>query len=234
MTRRDLNPNISVDCVVFGFDNERLNVLLIEKTTPSKKIRQSAIPGDLITNDEGLDEAANRVLKELTGLEGIFLQQYRAFGDPDRLRDDKDIEWLQAYRENPELRVITIAYFALVKMGDFSPAASSFAETVYWCDVHDVPPLAFDHNKILKCGLERLRSDFENHKTGYELLPEKFTLTQLQNLYEIILDKKLDKRNFRKKVMKENLIVPTYEKQKGVLHKPAMLYEVQEKLELKN
>lgn len=228
---RGLNPNVSVDCVVFGFCGEKLKVLLIEKKLPSARQSQNALPGDLITDQESLDEAAGRVLKELTGLEGIFLKQLHAFGGPGRVKDIKDLEWLQSYRENPQARVITVAYYALVKMDDFEPSASSFAEKVGWCEVHEVPRLAFDHNEIFATAMARLRQDFENHKTGFELLPEKFTLSQIQSLYEIFLDKKLDKRNFRKKLIKDNVVSPTEEKQKGVLHKPARLYEINENQE---
>lgn len=226
MTSKNLNPNVSVDCVVFGFDNERLNVLLIEQKPLNESIKpQSALPGDLVMEDESLDQAANRVLKELTGLKGIYLRQFKAFGDPQRVRDVKDLAWLQTYREYPQARVITVAYYALVKMHDFSPEASSFADKVYWCDVHNVPPLAFDHNQIVAEGLMTLRREFEAHRIGFELLPKKFTLSQLQRLYEIITDKKFDKRNFRKKILRENILIPLPEKQQGVLHKPAQLYE---------
>ncbi|MGB0178076.1 MAG: NUDIX hydrolase, partial [Owenweeksia sp.] len=207
------------------FDNEKLNVLLIEQKLEKGK-SQLALPGDLILDDEGLDEAAYRVLKELTQLEGIFLKQFKTFGNPDRVSDIKDLEWLQSYREHPQARVITVAYLSLVKMGDFEPAASSFAERVFWCDLKELPSLAFDHNEILDTALYRLKEDFENKKTGFELLPERFTLSHIQKLYEIILGKKLDKRNFRKKILKEKLVTPTDEKQQGVLHKPARLYEV--------
>ncbi|GCD77448.1 DNA mismatch repair protein MutT [Thermaurantimonas aggregans] len=226
MNSKNLNPNVSVDCVVFGFDNERLNVLLIEQKPLNKSIKpQSALPGDLVMEDESLDQAANRVLRELTGLKGIYLCQFKAFGDPQRVRDVKDLAWLQTYREYPQARVITVAYYALVKMHDFSPEASSFADKVYWCDVHNVPPLAFDHNQIVIEGLKTLRREFEAHRIGFELLPKKFTLSQLQRLYEIITDKKFDKRNFRKKILRENILIPLPEKQQGVLHKPAQLYE---------
>jgi 8-oxo-dGTP diphosphatase len=223
---KNLNPNVSVDCVVFGFDNEKLNVLLLEQKLKDKDKSQFALPGDLILNEEGLDSAASRVLKELTQLEGIFLKQFCTFGDPSRVQDIKDLDWLQSYRKHPQARVITVAYFSLVKMGDFEPAASSFAERVFWCDVKELPPLAFDHDDILDKAWKHLKDEFEYRRTGFELLPEKFTLTQVQKLYEIILDKTLDKRNFRKKILKENLVTPTNEKQKGVLHKPAMLYEL--------
>lgn len=223
-----LNPNVSVDCVVFGFCGENLKVLLIEQKLPDASHSQKALPGDLITDEESLDEAAARVLKELTGLEGVFLKQLQAFGDPKRVKDIKDLEWLQSYRQNPQARVITVAYYALVKMDDFEPSASSFAEKVFWCEVPEVPNLAFDHNQIFNTALARLRQDFENQKTGFELLPEKFTLSQIQSLYEIFLGKKLDKRNFRKKIIKDSIVSATDEKQTGVLHKPARLYEINE------
>lgn len=226
MTIKNVNPNVSVDCVVFGFDNERLKVLLVEQKLPNKEKVQFALPGDLIVDDESLDEAANRVLFEISGLSGIFLQQFKAFGDPSRVSDIKDLDWLKSYRSNPQARVITVAYMALVKMEEFSPEASLLVERVFWRNIEDMPVLAFDHNVILADALERLRDDFVNYKTGFELLPEKFTLGHIQRLYEIILGKDLDKRNFRKKILKEKLVAPTDQKQTGVLHKPAVLYKL--------
>jgi 8-oxo-dGTP diphosphatase len=111
-------------------------------------------------------------------------------------------------------------------MEEFSPEASLLVERVFWRNIEDMPILAFDHNKILTEALERLRDDFVNYKTGFELLPEKFTLGHIQRLYEIILGKDLDKRNFRKKILKEKLVSPTDQKQTGVLHKPAVLYKL--------
>lgn len=220
----NVNPNVSVDCVVFGFDNRSLNVLLIEQKDLGQINKQFALPGDLVMEDEGLDQAANRVLQELTQISGIFLHQFHAFGDPDRVKNIKDIAWLQSYRENPQARVITIAYFALVKMHDFTPGASSFAERVFWQNINSIPNLAFDHNEILAAALHSLRLQFVNRQVGYELLPEKFTLNQLQVLHEAVLGVALDKRNFRKKVIKESWVIPLNEKQRGVLHKPAQLY----------
>lgn len=219
-----INPNVSVDCVVFGFDSRSLNVLLIEQKDLGQINKQFALPGDLVMEDEGLNQAANRVLKELTQLEGIYLHQFHAFGDPNRVKNIKDIAWLQSYRENPQARVITVAYFALIKMNDFQPEASSFAERVFWQEIHNIPPLAFDHNEIINAALHSLRQQFVNRQVGFELLPEKFTLNQLQVLHEAVMDVALDKRNFRKKVMKEEWVVALNEKQRGVLHKPARLY----------
>lgn len=223
---KNVNPNVSVDCVVFGFDNEKLNVLLIEQKMANKDKVQFALPGDLIVDDEGLDQAADRVLEEITHISGVFLRQFKAFGDPNRVSDIKDLDWLKSYRQNPQARVITVAYLALVKMDDFQPEASSFAERVFWQELESLPSLAFDHNQILEEALDRLRDDFVNHRTGFELLPERFTLGQIQKLYEIILGKELDKRNFRKKILKEKLVTATNEKQTGVLHKPAILYKL--------
>ncbi len=217
--------DVSVDCVVFGFHNNKLRVLLIEQENSSKGSAQRyALPGDLVFSDEHIDHAAERVLYELTSLKGIYLEQFQTFGDPQRVQKEKDQEWLRSTRKNPDARVITVAYYSLVKMEDYVPSPSSFAERAEWKDVHDIPDLAFDHNEILTKALEVLRIEVANHTIGFELLPEKFTLGQLQQLYEVILDKQLDKRNFRKAIKKMDTVLALEEKQKGVLHKPAQLF----------
>lgn len=218
-----INPNISVDCVVFGFDGQNLNVLLIEQKDFGQS-RKFALPGDHLEEDENLDTAAQRVLRELTSLSGLYLRQSGAFGDPDRVKNIKDLPWLQSNRSNPEARVITIAYYALVKMSDFNPSASSFAERVLWQEVQDIPELAFDHSKIVTTALNKLRNDVRELRVGHELLPEKFTLTQVQSLHESILNYSFDKRNFRKKALNDSWVIPLDEKQTGVFHKPARLY----------
>ncbi|MFN8697955.1 MAG: NUDIX hydrolase [Flavobacteriales bacterium] len=222
--------DISVDCVIFGFDDQQLKVLLIEQKqpeSPSKAFKpQMALPGDLVKDQESFDAAAERVLGELTSLVGIYLKQFYAFGDPDRVRNLKDREWLRNFRKHPERRVITVGYYSLIKMEDFNPKASSFAGRVQWVDVYKVPGLAFDHNEIVDRAIAILRHELMADHIGFELLPEKFTLSQLQRLYEIILDKKLDKRNFRKNILRTNTVKPLEEKQTGVLHKPAQLFSV--------
>jgi len=222
--------DISVDCVIFGFDEEQLKVLLIEQkepTAPSPIYKpQKALPGDLVKPNESFDDAAGRVLNELTSLKGIYLKQFYAFGNPDRVRDLKDQEWLRSFRKHPERRVVTVGYYSLIKMDEFNPRASSFAGNVHWVDVYKVPRLAFDHNEIVERALSILRHELMADHIGFELLPEKFTLTQLQKLYEIILAKKLDKRNFRKNIMRTDTVKPLEEKQQGVLHKPAQLFSV--------
>jgi 8-oxo-dGTP diphosphatase len=226
--------DVSVDCVLFGLDDKKLKVLLIEQRQADSKDKkvtklQTALPGDLLKETESLDEAAKRVLKELASLKGIYLKQFYAFGDPMRVKNLKDQEWLRTFRAHPERRVITVGYYSLVKMEDFQPKASSFAGKTKWVDVYSIPELAFDHNLIVDRALEIFRHELIADNIGFELLPEKFTLSQLQHLHEIILDKKLDKRNFRKNMLKMEHLKPLDEKQKGVLHKPAQLYQYRSK-----
>lgn len=217
--------NLSIDCVVLGFDeDQKLKVLLIKKFINEKNDFQFALPGDLVGINEDLLSGGKRILKSLTSLEDIYLKQFYTFGDPDRTKDKKDQSWLKMYRKKPEERVVTIGYIALVKMEDYVPHASSFAIDVEWIELDKVSSeLAFDHNIILNYAIEYLREQLD-HQIVTNLLPLKFTLYQLQNLYEILLDQKLDKRNFRKNVSKNSLIIKTDEKQKGVAHKPAHLY----------
>ena len=221
--------NVSVDCVIFGFDNEekKLKVLLIKKKInpydEKNSGKQIALPGDLIRLEEDIDESAKRVLFSLTKLKNVFLRQFKTFGDPKRVQSSKDQEWLKNFRKEPNERVITIGYVSLVRMEDYIPLPSYFADEVKWVDIREVPLLAFDHNDIVESGLLFLRQEL-NHKLTSELLPRKFTLSQLQELHEIVLDQKLDKRNFRKQVINKGQIKETDEKQKGVSHKPARLY----------
>ena len=217
--------NLSIDCVVLGFDeDQKLKVLLIKKFINEKNDFQFALPGDLVGINEDLLSGGKRILKSLTSLEDIYLKQFYTFGDPDRTKHKKDQSWLKMYRKKPEERVVTIGYIALVKMEDYVPHASSFAIDVEWIELDKVSSeLAFGHNIILNYAIEYLREQLD-HQILTNLLPLKFTLYQLQNLYEILLDQKLDKRNFRKNVSKNSLIIKTNEKQKGVAHKPADLY----------
>ena len=217
--------NLSIDCVVLGFDeDQKLKVLLIKKFINEKNDYQFALPGDLVGFNEDLYIAAQRILNSLTSIDNLFLEQFSVFGDPERTKDIKDQSWLKMYRKAPKERVVTVGYIALVKMEDYLPLASSFAIDAEWIELEKVSTeLAFDHNIILNNGIEYLRNQLD-HKLVTNLLPSKFTLSQLQNLYEILLDQKLDKRNFRKNVSKDVLIIKTDEKQKGVAHKPAHLY----------
>jgi len=220
--------HLSVDCVLFGYDDAGLKVLLInqKRTEPadSNVKPMSQLPGDLILLDEGLDEAAARVLYELTQLNGVFLKQFHAFGDPNRVKDLKDRAWLRSVRTQPEQRVVTVGYFGLVSLHDFNPKPASFAGSADWIDLQDIGELAFDHNEILSGAIDALQSQLESQHISFELLPKKFTISQLQSLYEVVLEKKFDKRNFRKNVKKMSHVVPLDEKQQGVMHKPAQLF----------
>jgi 8-oxo-dGTP diphosphatase len=227
MTNHAINPNISVDCVIFGFGDNNLEVLLIERSPKTTEHEDDllALPGDLIYEDETLDQAASRVLKELTNLENIYLEQVYTFGDPQRISKPKDILWLQRIREVPQARVITVAYTSLVKKEFYKPTPRGFAQNAIWKPIDELPILAFDHNEILQKALDFLKHKIYIEPVGFELLPKKFTMAQLQRLYEIILQSTLDKRNFRRKILKTSFVVALDEKQKGVAHKPAMLYK---------
>ncbi len=225
----ELNPNVSVDCVIFGFDLEKLNVLVIDRgeIELAENVRM-ALPGNLIYNNENLDQAAYRVLEELTSLKNIYLEQIGAFGDLNRICKEADRAWLQSIRAEPEARVITVAYFSLVKMEDYMPHAASFAKNAAWIPANEITDLAFDHYDILQAARNKLKEKIKIQPIGFNLLPEKFTLSQLHKLYESILDKDLDKRNFRRKVQKLDILTQLNEKQEGVPHKPSELYKFNE------
>jgi 8-oxo-dGTP diphosphatase len=224
----ELNSNVSVDCVIFGFDMENLTVLLIDRGENKFPGSRMALPGNLIYNDENLEQAAHRVLEELTGLKDIYLEQLGAFGDPNRICKESDKAWLNSIRAEPEARVITIAYVSLVKISDYTPHASSFAQSAGWTVVNEIQDLAFDHYEILTAAKEKLKRKIKIQPIGFNLLPEKFTLSQLHRLYESILGKPLDKRNFRRKIQKLGILTNLKEKQRGVPHKPSELYKFNE------
>jgi 8-oxo-dGTP diphosphatase len=223
-----LNPHISVDCVIFGFDGTDLKVLLIKRTLQDLKDSEHSItdfklPGDLITDEEDLEDAANRILRELTGLSNIFLKQLAVFGSPHRLSRERDINWLRETSGLTIERVVTMAYYSLIKINE-SQHHLVKRNNALWVKTEEITELAFDHYEILQKGLRTLRQRLQNEPVGFEMLPRKFTIRQLQNLYEIILGRKLDNRNFRKKILKAKYLVGTGEKEKEVAHKPAELY----------
>jgi 8-oxo-dGTP diphosphatase len=235
---KQLNPHVSVDCVIFGFDSHQLKVLLVERDRLKDEddaITSSLLklPGNLISDTEDLNYAANRTLTELTGLSNIFLKQFAVFGNPDRLTNANDLAWLRKSSELPVDRVITIAYYSLVKINETNPT-DSLSDKSSWLSVNNLPKLIFDHNLILEKALEALRTELRTEPIGFELLPKKFTLRQLQNLYEVILGNKLDNRNFRKKVVKLPYLIALPEKEMGVNHKPAQLYKFDKKIFIKN
>jgi 8-oxo-dGTP diphosphatase len=197
---------LTVDCVVFGFDGGDLQVLLIRRGIAPFKDKW-ALPGGFVRVDETLDDAARRELAEETGLQDVFLEQLYTFG---------------TVKRDPRERVVSIAYFALVQPSLVT--ADTDAAEAKWFSVTAIPPLAFDHADILAAALTRLRGKLTYQPIGFELLPPKFTLTQLQRLYEAVLGTDIDKRNFRKKVLSFDLLIPLKEKLRDGAHRPAQLY----------
>jgi hypothetical protein len=185
-------------------------------------MKDHTLLGNHIHLGEDIDAAAFRIVKELTGFENIFLEQFHAFAHPDRLKDQKDQQWLSSIGHNPENRVITIGYYSLLNCQEVNIHTGD--RKVLWVPVDKVGKLAFDHNHILSKAIEDLRLRVMLDPIAYRLLPRKFTLSQLQKLYEVIFKISFDKRNFRKKVARMKYLIPLNEKQKGVAHKPAQLY----------
>lgn len=219
-------PNISVDCVVFGFDlhTKSLNVLLINRKLEDKNkeviIDDYVLTGYHIFKNETLDEAASRVLKKLTGLENLYKQQFKVFGDPKRLMNEKDIIW--ANSEDFNLRTITIAYYFLVKTQEVN-IKKKYAKAK-WFPLDDLPALGFDHEQIIKEAHEDLMFKALHEPIIFELLPDKFTFNELQDSYESILNVKFDNRNFRRKLINKKYIVALDEKKTGTSKKPSQLY----------
>jgi len=201
-------PALTVDIVVLALDEEDLQVMLIQRDLQPFE-GQWALPGGFVRVEETLEEAARRELEEETGLKDIYLEQLYTFGEVDR---------------DPRERVVTVAYYALVNLEGHDVHASTDARNAAWFSVNDLPELAFDHRKILDAAHERLRGKVRYQPIGFELLPEKFTLRQLQHLYEVILDRELDKRNFRKKALAMEIVKETKEIEKDVAHRAAKLY----------
>lgn len=202
-------PALAVDCVVFGYRGEQLMLLLIERGEPPFEGKW-ALPGGFVHMDETLDRAAERELVEEAGLRLSYLEQLYTFGDLDR---------------DPRERVVTVAYFALVNTLEHELRASTDAKRAAWFDARELPALAFDHERIVERGLERLRSKVRYRPIGFGLLDRTFTLSELQRLYEVILGRALDKRNFRKKILKLGFIVPTDQKERGVARRAARFFE---------
>ncbi len=202
----------SVDNVIFGFDEGDLKILLVKRGEEPFN-NMWALPGEMVYPHENLDDAASRVLQQLTGLTEVYLEQVQTFGAPHR---------------HPVGRVITIAYFSLIKIDQFELMPSLWAKSAKWHSISNVAPLAFDHNEILEASIQKLKRRVRVQPIGFELLPPKFTLTELQHLYEAILQtnqkKGIDKRNFRKKILAMDILVDCNENQEGVAHRPAKLY----------
>ncbi|NLT02717.1 MAG: NUDIX hydrolase [Bacteroidales bacterium] len=202
---------ISVDCIIFGFHKEELNLLLIKRNFNPCKGNWSLV-GGFLNKEESLDQTAQRVLRELTGLDNVFMEQVGSFGAIDR---------------DPGERVVSTAYYALINIEDYDPELAML-HNAHWVKLSELPPLIFDHKQMVDKALRRLKRQVTNQSIGYNLLPKLFTLSQFQQMYEAILGKSLDKRNFRKKVAEMEFLEKTDEKDKLCSKRGAYLYRFTE------
>ncbi|MCS6884059.1 MAG: NUDIX domain-containing protein [Acidobacteriota bacterium] len=201
-------PAVTVDIVLFSVINDWLNVLLVKRRIPPF-VGMWALPGGFVRRGETLEEAALRELSEETGVSGFYLEQLYTFGDPGR---------------DPRMWIVTVAYYALVNSKGIELRPATDVVDTAWYLVDNLPELAFDHARIIQYAVKRLRSKLEYTTVGFELLPEKFTLTELQRVYEAILGQKIDKRNFRKKMLSRGILQPLDETKMEGVHRPAKLY----------
>ena len=198
---------VAVDCIIFGFDNEELKILLIKRDF-EPRLGEWSLMGGFLSTEEDLDDAAQRVLTELTGLKDVYLEQLYTYGEKDR---------------DPAGRVVSTAYYALIKTESYD---ESLLEKHHagWFSLNDIPSLVFDHNVMVEKALKRLRRKSRIQPVGFELLPEKFTLPQLQKLYEAIHGEEFDKRNFRKKMLSFGVLKKLEQKEKESSRKGAFFY----------
>lgn len=206
-------PALTVDCVVFGLDEEDLKVLLIQRGL-EPFAGKWALPGGFVRVNETLDDAARRELREEAGVKDVYLEQLYTFGEVDR---------------DPRERVVSVAYYVLVNLSEHEVKADTDASNAAWFPMDDTPPLAFDHDRILRTACDRLRAKVRYQPIGFELLPTKFTLSRLQRLYETILGRPLDKRNFRKKILSMGILRDLNEIETDVAHRAARLYSFDKK-----
>ncbi|HKJ32721.1 MAG TPA: NUDIX domain-containing protein [Balneolales bacterium] len=202
---------VAVDCIIFGFDREDLKLLLIKRNFEPEKGKWSLM-GGFLSRDESLDDAAGRVLNNLTGLKNVYLEQLHGFGEVDR---------------DPVERTVSIAYYALVNIQKHDKELVR-KYSAHWFPIDAIPNLIFDHNEMVEAAKSRLRYKASHQPVGFELLPEKFTLPELQQLYEAIYETDLDKRNFRRRILSMDVLIKTNEKQKKYSKKGAFLYKFDE------
>jgi ADP-ribose pyrophosphatase YjhB (NUDIX family) len=223
---KEYQPGLSIDSVIFGFDENQLKVLLI-KTGYDESW---SLPGGFVSLDEDINTAAVSILHARTGLKGIFLRQFATFGAVNRNKSHFSSDALAYFGIAPEeedwykSRFVTIGYYALVNFSKAIPQPDNSSETVEWIDHNEVPKLILDHRAILDKALETLRTELNLMPIGYNLLPEKFTIPELQKLYETILGRTLDRRNFLRKITAIGILTKLDEKKNNVAHKAPNLY----------
>lgn len=224
--------HVSVDCSVFGFDGKDLKVLLVERTLVEdrEEYHDMKLPGSLIFQDEDLDGAALRVLAELTGIKNVYLNQFKCFGSISRTGNPKDVLWLERATHAKIGRIVTVAYMSLIRI-DRRLKDNFAGYKARWCSVRELPDLAFDHNEII---LEAIRHIRRNVKFDpailFELLPSKFTASELRSLYEAVYNEDLDVRNFGKKMLAMEYVVKLDETQQNVSHRAARYYKFNKKI----
>ncbi len=228
---REVIPNLSVDCALFSFDGNQIKILLRQEKIllKGKTYNKYKLPGDHPFMNEIIENTAERILFEQTGARDIFMKQFWVFSSLDRLkRNEVDFAWIKNRGLISE-RVITVGFYSFVKKGVMEN--QHLIPEATWVNIHDVKNLIFDHEEILQKAREQIKKDIEHQPLVFELLPAKFTLAQLHNIYELLLEKKLDRRNFRRKVLLAMPYVKELsEKQKGVAHKPAKFYAFDKKI----
>ena len=216
-------PSISVDCVIFGYFENELSVLIRREDVllDGKIVEEWKLPGNHVRRNEDINATASRILKEQTGLEDIYVKQFEVFSDPDRLkRRPQDFEWVKPRLEDE--RVLTVAFYSLVNIDSIDN--TKLIDVAKWANANEHIELMFDHNDIFSEALKNLRYDLLHEPLIFELLPEKFTLTQMQKVYEVIFNTLYDKRNFRRKINKMPYLIQFDEVQTGVSHKPARYF----------
>jgi len=228
-SEKKVNPHVSVDCVLFGYDGGHLNVLLVQQN--GEDSCRMKLPGSLIYEDEDLDEAAQRVLYELTGIDNIDLVQFKTFGSKDRTKNPKDTLWLERFhRLNTTIdRIVTVAYMSIIKIDKRKEQLSPMYNAC-WLPLDEVGALAFDHNQIIEYAHEQLIRYIEvNPAIIYSLLPHKFTILQIRHINECLYNKELDQRNFHKKIMRLKYVFALEEFEDDVKHRAARYYKFDRK-----
>lgn len=219
----DLVPQLSLDCVIFGFHDNLLKILLVRW----KGTFEWSLPGGVLYQEESLHDAANRILEERTGLQKLFLKQFHTFGSLSRY-DKKEIQKKLSHLISEDVwyeRAISVGYYALVDYEKVFPNPDQYSDACSWFDVDAIPELLFDHNQIAQKALSALRREIGFQPVGLNLLPQKFTMPEMMRMYEAILGKKVDPRNFQKKILRSGIVTKLKELRRGVAHKSPYLYQ---------